>query len=197
MSKITIGTKVYVYDKKDTEKEPVLGTVMLREQTVDKKDGKVHAVVEYFVKPENSTGIDSYIKASRKDLKKVKKEEKKNQIYSMHYKLDNNSILTLVAIHKRYKNPSISYNSETEEIDGVYEVNVNEMSIGYSICSADDKFDLNTGIKIAKYRAENNPLCNMKSRFSAEFDKNTTTAIMEAKYKYISSNLDKFYKKNK
>ena len=66
------------------------------------------------------------------------------------------------------------------------------IQIGFSIYNPVDKWDLEYGIRIAKYRAKKRPLCSMFSYDKNEFGKETTNAILYVKGQYVVDNLDKF-----
>ena len=95
-----------------------------------------------------------------------------------HYPLDGGFTLTLVAIVERYRSCSGEF--------------FKALNMGYSICSPLDKFDEKFGFKAARHRAKKHPFCSMASDHSAEFDENTTIAIMDAKFEYIKTHPERF-----
>ena len=174
MSKINVGTAVYL-NNGAVEGEPLKGVVVAREiKSVDNNKCEV----KYMVKPVGSEGFDSYQIVTRKDLVKIVTEEPKPLTVCKHYPLDGGFTLTLVAVVERHRSCW----------GGVFKV----LNMGYSICSPLDKFDENFGFKAARHRAKKHPFCAMRSEHSAEFDENTTIAIMDAKAKYVKAHPERF-----
>lgn len=173
MSKINVGTAVYL-NNGAVEGEPLKGVVVAREiKSLDNNKCEV----KYMVRPYGSEGFDSYQIVTRKDLVKIVNEEPKPLTVCRHYLLDGGFTLTLVAIVERYRSCS-------GEI-------FKALNMGYSICSPLDKFDEKFGFKAARHRAKKHPFCVMGSEHRAEFDENTTIAIMDAKAKYINAHPDR------
>ena len=174
MSKINVGTAVYL-NNGAVEGEPLKGVVVAREiKSLDNNKCEV----KYMVKPVGSEGFDSYQIVTRNDLVKIVNEEPKPLTVCKHYPLDGGFTLTLVAIVERFRN--------------TWGDNFKQLCMGYSICSPLDKFDEKFGFKAARHRAKKHPFCVMGSEHSAEFDENTTTAIMDAKAKYIKTHPERF-----
>ena len=174
MSKINVGTAVYL-NNGAVEGEPLKGVVVAREiKSLDNNKCEV----KYMVKPVGSEGFDSYQIVTRKDLVKIVTEEPKPLTVCKHYPLDGGYTLTLVTIVERWRN--------------TWGDNIKELCMGYSICSPLDKFDENFGFKAARHRAKKHPFCVMSSEHSAEFDENTTIAIMDAKSEYIKVHPERF-----
>ena len=174
MSKINVGTAVYL-NNGAVEGEPLKGVVVAREI---KSLANNKCEVKYMVRPVGSEGFDSYQIVTRKDLVKIVTEEPKPLTVCKHYPLDEGFTLTLVAVVERHRSCW----------GGVFKV----LNMGYSICSPLDKFDENFGFKAARHRAKKHPFCAMGSEHSAEFDENTTTAIMDAKAKSIKAHPERF-----
>ena len=174
MSKINVGTAVYL-NNGTVEGEPLKGVVVAREI---KSLANNKCEVKYMVKPVGSEGFDSYQIVTRKDLVKIVTEEPKPLTVCKHYNLDSGYTLTLVAIVERWRD--------------TWGNNIKELSMGYSICSPLDKFDENFGFKAARHRAKKHPFCVMGSEHRAEFDENTTIAIMDAKSEYIKAHPERF-----
>ena len=174
MSKINVGAAVYL-NNGAVEGEPLKCVVVAREiKSLDNNKCEV----KYMVKPEGSEGFDSYQIVTRKDLVKIVTEEPKPLTVCKHYPLDDGFTLTLVAIVERYRSCS-------GEI-------FKALNMGYSICSPLDKFDEKFGFKAARHRAKKHPFCAMGSEHRAEFDENTTIAIMDAKSEYIKAHPERF-----
>ena len=174
MSKINVGAAVYL-NNGAVEGEPLKGVVVAREiKSLDNNKCEV----KYMVKPVGSEGFDSYQIVTRKDLVKIVTEEPKPLTVCKHYPLDGGFTLTLVAIVERWRN--------------TWGDNIKELCMGYSICSPLDKFDENFGFKAARHRAKKHPFCAMGSEHRAEFDENTTIAIMDAKSEYIKAHPERF-----
>lgn len=173
MSKINVGTAVYLNNGK-VEGEPLKGIVVARE--IKPLDNN-RCEVKYMVKPCGTEGFDSYQIVTRKELIKIVTEEPKPLTVCKHYSLDSGYTLTLVSIVER-----------VTDWDDTYKV----LNMGYSICSPLDEFDEKFGFKAARHRAKNHPFCSIASEHSAEFDENTTTAIMNAKADYIKARPERF-----
>ena len=174
MSKINVGAAVYL-NNGAVEGEPLKGVVVAREiKSLDNNKCEV----KYMVKPEGSEGFDSYQIVTRKELVKIVTEEPKPLTVCEHYPLDDGFTLTLVAIVERWCN--------------TWGETIKELNMGYSICSPHDKFDEKFGFKAARHRAKKHPFCSMASDHSAEFDENTTIAIMDAKFEYIKAHPERF-----
>ena len=174
MSKINVGAAVYL-NNGAVEGEPLKGVVVAREI---KSLANNKCEVKYMVRPFGSEGFDSYQIVTRKDLVKIVTEEPKPLTVCKHYPLDGGYTLTLVAIVERWRN--------------TWGDNFKQLCMGYSICSPLDKFDENFGFKVARHRAKKHPFCAMYSEHSAEFDENTTNAIMDAKAEYIKAHPERF-----
>lgn len=69
------------------------------------------------------------------------------------------------------------------------------LTIGYSICNPADKFDLETGINIAKRRIrEKDDLGTLETSNPTMLTKDMIESILLCKWAYIAENIEKFIK---
>lgn len=162
MSKFKTNDSVYV---KATGKK---GIVKGRE-VIDLGNNRVK--VEYIVK--TGPGFENWHSYNRNELVK--------EVY-VAPKKENPSYVTTTA--NGYKITTVGVVEKT--------YNMKRLSIGYAICSPEDEFNLEYGIKLATNRAKTNSFGTMYSAFGGEFNTETVSSIIKAKGDYIARNIEKF-----
>ena len=158
----------------------VIGTVKAKE--IERNSNTT--VVKYLV--DFGGGIENWQVVTRKDISSIINQFANNKEVRF-YKIDDSKVLTMVA---NVKNENVY----DEDYLGFYKTKLKILTIGYSIYNGIDEFDETIGIKIAQHRCKKNPFTRMVSTFSGEFPKDTVVAIMDAKAKYITDNIDRFYR---
>ena len=164
MAKFKIGEQVRI---KSTHE---IGQIKSRE--IIKGDGN-RIRVEYIVKL--GEGINKWKGFTRKEIEKVNKPEETRQIVS------------ITTQHKGYNILVLGF---TENFNDV--IKFKTFSVGYAICSPEDEYNIETGVKIALHRAKKHPFARLWSGHSGEFNEATAKNILMAKSEYIIDNFEKF-----
>lgn len=175
MSKFNVGEEVIVLESGKS------GVVKGREVL---NDGGKHTKIEYVVKL--GEGFDNWKTFSKKELKRKPRVDKSAlNVISKSFKADNGYILTVSGFTNTFV-----YDSWDEEDFKL--LKAKRLRIGYSICNPSDTFDEAVGVKIAVHRAKTSPFCDVTSRFTGEFNKETIEALIDVKAQYILKNIDRF-----
>lgn len=182
MSKFRVNEEVVI---KATGKK---GIVKAREVIVTDEKTK-HTTIQYIVKTDN--GFENWKSYDKKELMKSPKTvpDKNTKYITKVYDLPNGYKLTLVGLTETIKEYTL------DKDDNIVPTKSKVCNIGHSIYNPVDKYDSQFGFRIAKSRIKTRPFAHLYSEFTGEFNRDTVTAIMDAKAKYIYENYERFITK--
>jgi hypothetical protein len=175
------------------------GTVVDVIVKTSEEEGKKKCEVLYLVKPDGASDFDEYMVCTRKDLRPEQKEiiVKDDSVYVTEETEEGFKVLMYA---ETFDGP-VLFCKDYPQGDGrcscaayVDELK-KQLYVSYAICSPDDEFDLNRGLKIARHRLFEQPYFKMYAERESEFDKETVEAILKAKAKYIVAHKERFVNK--
>ncbi len=167
----------------------------------EEKDGKPWCEIHYLVKPDGAKTFEEYKTLTRKDLRKPQYEciPDENENWE---RLELGGGFTLLMYSYVFKNRPRFKSKENKSADGsiystaIYDTEIrSQLHISYAICSKDDHYSIQEGLKICRSRLKKNPFIVLYSECVNEFDKNTVEAILKAKAEYIKNHKRRFINK--
>ena len=184
-----IGERVYIYDKR------CMGVIIDRNIAYKEKDGKPFIDISYMVKPEGAKSFSDYLVCNRKEIQKEQKECLPDPREDWTT-ADLGEGFSVVVYSYVFDGPRYTAIDTGRYSTCSVDPSVKKMlKISYAICSKDDEFSINEGLKICRSRIEKNPMCSMFSEFDGDFDKKTVSAILKAKTEYITAHRNRFVNK--
>ena len=162
------------------------------------ENGQKKCEVLYLVKPDDAKDFDEYLVCTRKDLRSEVKERVEDFPFTVIEESEEGFKVMMYA--KVFDGPVV-FTDERNSASGRYSSCAyitqlkKEIQVAYTICSRDDAFDFNIGLKIARHRLREAPYFKMYAERDSEFDADTIEAIMRAKAKYIIKNIERFVNK--
>lgn len=182
MSKFRIGDNVIV---KETGN---FGVIKGRE--IVPLEGKKNRI-EYVVKVGN--GYENWKCYTKNELEKVRKKEEKKVYPKLVIDAENGYKVTVVALIETIRD-FYDFGYPYEDIEIPVIIKHCRLSIGYSIYNPEDEYDEEMGQRIALHRAKTNSFSTLYADTKAEFTKDTVSALLYSKGKYIADNVAKFIK---
>lgn len=179
MSKLKIGDNVIV---KETGN---VGVVKGRE--IIPTEGLKNRI-EYVVRTGN--GFENWKAYSKNELEKLPVKEPSKKVYPK----------LVIETEGGYKVTVVALIDSKENIDYIYEdedflpicSRTYRLRIGYSIYNPCDDYDEAIGERIALHRAKTDWFSCIHTRSKAEFTKETVSALLYTKGRYIADNIKKF-----
>ena len=192
MSKIRIGDRVQI----KSAGEWLEGVVLDRIVNIDSENKRCEKL--WLVKPDGAKSFAEYLTCTRKDIGKLGSCETVRPLHIDKVIQTPFGPYRLLLVGNVEYGPRFEKITEENSQTGVYSSCVYDASvkktltIGWAICSPNDKWDWDRGFKIALHRAKTRAFSKMYTTNSGEFDNKTVIAILESKLDYFREHWQRF-----
>lgn len=201
MSKFKIGDIVLV--NKDTIN--IEGEILKIEKGSYNKENGTYILDKYYVSPINYLSNDIICYKNEITLKRPKNNIKNDSLFKtpknatiFSYKKENVIVVGIRTEEKEVftKKMKTSVNVNGKKVNGTFSANfkkpLKRFVIGYSICHADDEFDMAMGIEIAKKRALRKSSGELRSNSWTMLQDDQCDALIRCESEYILNNIEKY-----